>query len=115
MELAWLILHPGAEWVDSRYSPLLLLVIFLAGIGTTTLFLVGVVAYRRRRTFRYLLITVVLGLLVVRTAVGFGTILGMVPMTVHHLVEHGFDFLIATLVLYAVYRTGPVGQSGSVE
>ena len=115
MEPIGLLFHPGAEWVDSRYSPLLLLVVFLAGIGTTALFLVGVVAYRQRRTFRCLLITVVLGLLVVRTAVGFGTILGVVPMTLHHLVEHGFDFLIATLILYAVYRTGPVGRSGSAE
>lgn len=115
MEPIGLLFHPGAEWVDSRYSPLLLLVVFLAGLGTTTLFLVGVIAYRKRPTRRYLLITIVLGLLVVRTVVGFGTILGVVPMTAHHLVEHGFDFLIATLVLYAVYRTGPVRQSGSGE
>ena len=115
MEPIGLLLQPGAEWVDSRYSPLLLLVVFLAGLGTTALFLVGVIAYRKRPTERYLLITVVLGLLVVRTVVGFGTILGAVPMTIHHLVEHGFDFLIATLILYAVYRTGPVGRSGSAE
>lgn len=100
--------HSGAEWVDGRYTPILWLVVALASIGTTLLFAVGVIAYRRRRTFRYQLITVVLGVLVIRTVVGIGTILGYVPMTVHHLVEHGFDFLIAALILYAIYRVGPV-------
>lgn len=105
-----LAVHPQAEWVDGAYSLLLHLAVFLAGLGTTVLFLVGLVAYRRRRTFRYLLIALSLGLLVIRTLVGVGTILGVVPMTVHHLVEHGFDFLLAVLILYAVYQTGPVRE-----
>lgn len=105
--------QPGAEWVNGRYSPFLWAVVVLASIGTTLLFVVGVIAYRRRRTFRYLLITVVLGVLVVRTIVGIGTILGFVPMTVHHLVEHGFDFLMAALILYAIYRVGPVRTGDS--
>ena len=105
--------YPGAEWVDGWYSPFLWLVVVLASIGTTLLFVVGVIAYRRRRTFRYLLITVVLGVLVIRTIVGIGTILGFVPMTVHHLVEHGFDFLMAALILYAIYRVGPVRTDDS--
>jgi len=108
-------LHPKAEWVDGTYSAPLHLAVFLAGTGTTALFLVGVFAYRRRRTFRYLLLTFALGLLVIRTVVGFGTILGVVPMTVHHLVEHGFDFLLAAFVLYAVYQTGPVRERAPAD
>ncbi len=100
-------IHPKAEWVDGTYSPFLYLALFLAGLGTTVLFGISVFAYRQRRTFRYLLIALSLGLLVGRTVVGFGTMLGVVPMTVHHLVEHGFDFLLAALILYAVYQTGP--------
>ena len=95
-------------WLDPQLAPVLLAVIVLAAAGTAVLFCCGVVAYSRRRSTRYLLITAVLGLLVVRSVVGLGTVFGVVPMTVHHLVEHGFDFAIAVLVLYAVYRSGPL-------
>ncbi|MEF8813657.1 MAG: hypothetical protein V5A55_07545 [Halovenus sp.] len=108
-------LHPQAEWVDGTYSLFLHLALFLAGLGTTMLFLIGVFAYRQRRTFRYLLLALSLALLVGRTVVGFGTILGVVPMTVHHLVAHGFDFLLAVLILYAVYQTGPVRERISAD
>lgn len=105
----------GATWMDPQLAPVLVGVIVLAVTGTTVLFLVGVVAYSRRQTPRYLLITIVLGLLVVRSVVGLGTVLGVVPMTAHHLVEHGFDFLIAMLVLYAVYRSGPSREQQTVS
>ncbi|WP_049927273.1 DUF7471 family protein [Halopiger goleimassiliensis] len=93
-------------WLDPNLAPVLLAIIVLAVAGTTVLFGCGVVAYLRRRSQRYLLITVVLGLLVGRSITGLGTVFGLVPMTVHHLVEHSFDFTIAVLVLYAVYRSG---------
>lgn len=95
----------GVGWQDPLHTPILLGVIVLAGIGTTVLFLVSLVAYRQRRTPQYLLITVALSLLVIRTIVGFGTVAGITPMTVHHFIEHSFDFLIAAIVLIAVYRT----------
>lgn len=98
------------QWLDPQLAPVLLTVIVLAVVGTAILFACGVLAYSRRRSTRYLLITVVLGLLVARSVVGLGTVFGLVPMTVHHLVEHGLDFTIAILILYAVYRSGPVGQ-----
>ncbi|QLK27864.1 hypothetical protein HYG81_12660 [Natrinema zhouii] len=103
------------EWLDPQLAPVLVAIIVLAVVGTTALFAVGLVAYSRRRTTRYSLITVVLGVLVVRSVTGLGTVLGLVPMTVHHLVEHGFDFLIAVLVLYAVYRSGPTSETVSRE
>ncbi|WP_121740971.1 DUF7471 family protein [Natronorubrum halophilum] len=95
-------------WLDPQLAPVLLAVIILAVIGTAILFCCGAVAYARRRSTRYLLITIVLGLLVSRSIVGLGTVFGAVPMTVHHLVEHSSDFAIAVLVLYAVYRNGPI-------
>ncbi|MEY7852031.1 hypothetical protein AB7C87_22830 [Natrarchaeobius sp. A-rgal3] len=94
-------------WLDPQLAPVLLAVIVLAAVGTTILFGCGVVAYSRRGSTRYLLITLVLGLLAARSFVGLGTVFGVVPMTVHHLVEHGLDFTIAVLILYAVYRSGP--------
>ncbi|RQH01964.1 DUF7471 family protein [Natrarchaeobius oligotrophus] len=101
-------------WLDPQLAPVLLGVIVLAAVGTAILFGCGVVAYSRRRSRRYLLITIVLGLLVARSIVGLGTVFGLVPMTVHHLVEHGMDFAIAVLILYAVYRSGPTGGDGFV-
>lgn len=88
-------------------SPVLLAVIACAGIGTGALFLVSLVAYRRRQTSQYRLISVAVGILVLRSLVGAGTVLGVVPMPVHHFVEHSLDFLIAAMVLYAVYAYAP--------
>jgi hypothetical protein len=41
--------------------------------------------------------------LVARSIVGIGTVLGRVPMVVHHLIEHTTDFAIAVLILSAAY------------
>lgn len=93
-------------WPEVRESPLFFTILTLATIGATVLFLLGVVAYRRRRSAPYLLITLALGALVVQAIVGLGTALGRVPMGLHHLVDHGLDVLIATLLLWAIYRSG---------
>jgi len=85
----------------------LLAVVAVAGIGTGILFLVSLIAYRRRRSSQYLLISVAVGALLARSVVGAGTVLGYVPMPVHHFLEHSLDFLIAALVLYAVYAHAP--------
>lgn len=100
----------AGEWVGYPVSMLLFAVLSLAGVGTGILFALGIVAYRRRRTRIYALITVAIGMLFFRSLVGLGTVLGLVPMPIHHLVEHGLDFLIAALILYAVYESGPSGS-----
>ncbi len=85
----------------------LLTVVAIAGIGTGILFLVSLVAYRRRQSSQYLLISVAVGALLTRSVVGAGTVLGYVPMPVHHFLEHSLDFAIAAIVLYAVYAHAP--------
>ncbi|WP_394739654.1 DUF7471 family protein [Natronococcus roseus] len=105
----------NVEWVDPQLTPVLLAIIVLAVVGTAVLFCIGVVAYSRRRSTRYLLVTIALGLLVTRSIVGLGTVFGLVPMTVHHLVEHGVDVSIAVLILYAVYRSGPGADRSRFE
>lgn len=85
----------------------LLGVIVLATLGTGILFLGSVLAWRRRRQTRYVLIMLAVGALFLRSLVGFGTVYGHVPMTAHHFMEHSLDFVIAGLVLYAVYRSKP--------
>ncbi len=101
----------GGEWLGPVEGFVLLAILALATTGTAILFGVALAAYTRRRTPVYLLLTVALGLLVARSVVGFGTALGLVPMPVHHLLEHGADFALAVIVLFAVYRMGPAGQS----
>ncbi len=91
----------------------LLLVILVAGIGTGALFVISLVAYARRRSTQSLLICVAVGALWARSLVGAGTVLGYVPMTVHHLIEHSLDFTIAAIVLYAVYAHAPGALGGS--
>lgn len=95
----------AAEWVSSEYAPFLFAGLLLAGIGTVSLFCIGLAAYHRRRSMPYLLVTLALGALVLRTVVGWGTALGIVPMTIHHFLEHGLDFFVAATLLYTVYRS----------
>lgn len=99
------------EWLTAPQAAALLVVLALATAGTATLFVLGLAGYRRRGTVTYLLVTIALGLLVSRSVMGFGTALGLVPMPLHHLVEHSFDFAVATIVLYAIYRTGPPSEA----
>jgi hypothetical protein len=99
-------LQAGSGWETVEGSLFLLGVVLLAAVGTGVLFGVSLLAYRQRRSTRYLLITIAVGALFLRSVVGAGTVLGYTPMVVHHLVEHTFDFLIAALVLYAALRAG---------
>lgn len=96
----------GTEWSVEGSIPLLV-VIFAAAIGTGILFVISIVAYLRRRQSQYFLISVAVGALWMRSIVGAGTVFGYVPMTIHHYVEHSLDFLIAAVVLYAVYARAP--------
>jgi hypothetical protein len=101
----------GGAWLGPVEGIVLLAILALATTGTAILFAVALAAYARRRTTVYLLLTLALGLLVGRSVVGFGTALGLVPMPVHHLLEHGSDLALAVIVLFAIYRTGPVDRS----
>jgi heme A synthase len=93
------------DWLGAGEGVVLLTVLGLATLVTMALFLVSVLAARRRRTTPYLLLTVAIGLLVVRSLVGIGTAMGQVPMSVHHIIEHTSDALIAMILLGAVYRS----------
>jgi uncharacterized membrane protein len=88
-------------------SLLLLAAALVAGMGTGILFVVSVVAYRRRQGAQYQLIAVAVSMLLFRSILGTGTILGIVPMPVHHFLGHSLDFLIAAIILYTVYTHAP--------
>lgn len=113
-QLTWAVsLHSSGTGVEG--SLLVLGVVFLASIGTGVLFAVSLLAYRQRRSMRYLLIAVAVGALFLRSVIGAGTVLGYTPMRIHHLIEHTFDFLIAALILYIVLRSGPTGDRKATE
>jgi heme A synthase len=95
-----------AGWSVEGSLPILAVVV-AAGLGTSLLFAVSLAAYRRRRQAQYRLISLAVGALLARSVVGVGTVLGAVPMPVHHLLAHSLDFLIAATVLYAVYAHAP--------
>ena len=102
-----------SSWPGVHGEPILIAVILLAGVGTTVVFALSALAFYRRRSRRYLLVTLAVGALVVRSVVGLGTVMGTVPMPIHHLVEHSLDFLIAVLLLFAIYRSGSVAVERS--
>ncbi len=95
----------AAEWVSSEFAPFLFAGLVLAGLGTIALFCIGLTALYRRRSMPYLLITLALGALVLRTVIGWGTAVGAVPMTIHHFIEHGLDCFVAVLLLITVYQS----------
>lgn len=97
----------GGEWVDASESMLLLAIIILAAIGTGVLLLISALAYRRRGSQRYLLITIAIAALFARSLIGIGTVYGQVPMFLHHFLEHTLDFFIAMIILYTIYVSGP--------
>ena len=101
------LLQSGGEWPGVEGSILLLGIVLLAGLGTSVLFVISVLAYVQRRSRRYLLVTVAVGALFCRSVIGLGTVVGLVPMPLHHIIEHSLDFLIAALVLYAALRSKP--------
>lgn len=93
------------DWIEPQLGVLLLGIITFAVVGTTVLFAASVLMYRRRGRTRDLLVVVIIGALVARSLVGMGTVFGLTPMPLHHLIEHSFDFLIALVILYAVYHS----------
>ncbi|WP_255168210.1 DUF7471 family protein [Natrononativus amylolyticus] len=95
----------------------LALLLALSGVGSLVVFALALSAFRRRRSLPYLLITAALGALVLRPIVGTGTVLGYVPMDLHHTVEHLLDVVIAGLLIAAVVSVGSLerGSRGVEE
>lgn len=90
-------------------------VIVLSGITSAALALIAILAYRRRRSLSYLLVATALVVFALKALVGGLTVAGIVGLGFHHVVEHGLDFLVALLLIGAIYaarsqhRCKPIG------
>lgn len=80
----------------------LLSTLAVAAVGSAALVALSVVAFDRRRSVPYLLVTLALATLFGRTAVGWLTASDVVGSSVHHIAEHGLDAVTAALLLGAV-------------
>jgi hypothetical protein len=83
-------------------SGLLVSTLALAAVGSAALTALALVALGRRQSLPYLLVTLGLGTLFARTAVGWLTAAEVLVPSTHHLAEHGLDALTAALLLGAV-------------
>ena len=93
----------------SQANVVLLGLIVLAGLAAAVLVSLGLVAFSRRQSYSYLLVVLALGTLLCKALAGGFTIVGILPTDLHHTVEHGLDFVMALLLIAAVYyaRTTP--------
>ena len=96
--------------VQTTVDPILLGVLGLAALGSALLLGLGLAAYVRRRSRPYLLVALALATIGVRSGVAWVTMLGMLPNTTHHLVEHGLDVAMTALVVGAVWYARSIGK-----
>lgn len=83
-------------------------ILTVAGIGSAVLVAIASAAFFHRRSWSYFLVTVALGIFVVRTILAAITIGGIVPLETHHLIEHLLDALAVGLLFTAVYAAQTV-------
>lgn len=84
-------------------SPVAIALILLAGVASVVLALVGVMAFRRRRSPSYLLVATALVVLAMKALLGWMTIVGIVGVEPHYLIGHALDLLMALLLIAAIY------------
>lgn len=78
-------------------------VLFLAGIASAVIVGLAIAAFAQRRSRSYLLITIALATLLARTGVGGLAMIDIIPLELHHLIEHTLDGAMAVLLIAAVY------------
>ena len=87
------------------------LTLVLAGVASLVVVCLGAIALSQRRSLSYLLVFLALSVLFVRTAVAALTVVGILPGASHHVLEHGLDFVMAGLVIVAVYYARRIERS----
>lgn len=77
--------------------------VVLSVVTSAALALIAVLAFRRRPSLSYLLVAAALVLFAVKALVGGLTVAGLLGFDAHYAVEHGLDFLMALLLIGAIY------------
>lgn len=99
-----ILLHLTQSYSQILYSDIASLVLLiLAGLAAAVLVSLGVFAFSRRQSRSYLLVVLALATLVCKAGAGGFTLVGILPFGLHHLLEHGLDLVMATLLIAAVY------------
>lgn len=78
-------------------------IISVATLGSSVLVIITGIALLRRHTWSYLFITVAIGMLVIRSLVGFLSLVGPLQVETHHVLEHLFDVVAIVLLFAAIY------------
>ena len=91
---------------------LLGVVLVFAGIASIAIVGLASVAISRRRSWPYLLVTLALTTLLVRTAFGMLSLGDLLSSTTHHILEHSLDVLAVGLLVGAVYLARSVDPRG---
>jgi len=86
-------------------SLILLAVITVAAAGTAVLLGLAIGAFVQRQSRPYILIVAALAALFGRSSVAGITIIGLFSHAEHHLLEHGLDVILVSLVIAAVYHS----------
>lgn len=81
----------------------LLLVLAIASVGTAILLSLALLAFTERRSRPYLLISLAIAALFLRTIVAVLSMMSILPTTSHHLFEHVLDIVVVVLVIVGVY------------
>ncbi|ELZ95129.1 hypothetical protein C440_08632 [Haloferax mucosum ATCC BAA-1512] len=96
-------------------SPWITVVVALAGISSVVLAGLGVAVFFRRRTRSHLLIALALLAFASRAAVSALTFGGILTDFDHHVFEHLLDFVMAGLVLAAIYYARRIERETGVN
>ncbi|EMA50492.1 MULTISPECIES: DUF7471 family protein [Halococcus] len=78
-------------------------VLVLAGGASVIVVGLAIAAFAQRRSRSYLLIVLALLTLLARTVVGWLAMGELLPVGMHHLMEHALDGVMAVLLIAAVY------------
>lgn len=105
-------MHNGASIFA---EPWLVAVLAAAGLVTAVIAGLALAAFARRRSRSYLLVALALVTLFARTIVAGVAITGVLGGSVHHLLEHGLDVILALLVIGAVYYARGIERRGTTE
>lgn len=78
-------------------------VVVLAAAASLLLAILGVLAFKRRRTVSYCFVAGALVILAGKALIGAAALAGVLSYSPHHIIEHGLDFVMAIFLILAIY------------